>query len=126
MLNMEYTLKFCFLAFLLGLSSAATLRAEPKTECWFQDRYCDTSDKDHDVFILTDDAMDDTEECYNQCFAEKGLAAPAKPCLGFTLRTVRGQHECQLLREPCVANMVDACIAWGACVSGPSDCNTNV
>ena len=114
--------KVCILSCVLGLALTASLKSGPKELCPFKSEYCDTRGADYDVFILSDENMDDTEECSNQCFAEKDLAKPQKPCLGFTMRTVRGHSECQLLRAPCVKNKKDACIARGACTSGPAYC----
>ena len=94
--------KVCIFSCVLGLALTASLKSGPKELCPFKSEYCDTRGADYDVFILSDENMDDTEECSNQCFAEKDLAKPQKPCLGFTMRTVRGHSECQLLRAPCV------------------------
>jgi hypothetical protein len=117
---MESTVKACILASLLSLTSAAIVRATPGTDCWFQDKYCDTKDVEFDVFALPDDTEDDDIECYNHCVAEN--AAEPDSCFGFTMITFRKINTCQILREPCVDNINDPCLASGSCISGPADC----
>merc|ERR1712106_373338 len=119
-LRMTGKLIVCIFFCVFGLSLTATLKSAPTDVCTFRTEYCDARGTDYDVFILSNEMLDDTEECFNQCFAEKDKKK--KPCLAFTLRTVRGHAECQILRAPCAKNDWDGCIALGACTSGPSHC----
>ena len=123
-LNMDSTVKACILSSLLGLTTAAILRADPGPDCWIQDKYCDTKDTEFTIFPLTDPLKDDAEECYEACFSKKDLTAPDKPCLGFTLNTFRNQPQCQLQQQECQDYIADDCFENGLCVSGPNDCAT--
>ena len=114
-LNMTSTVKaFLVAALLVGVTSAGLLKVAPGVDCWYKDRYCETTGVQSTTLIDKD--VEDVEECYNLCAAEP-------TCNEFTVKTNGARPgQCYMLTEACVENKVDDCIAFGKCVSGPSDC----
>jgi len=103
--------------------------ASSQFDCPLVDSFCDPEDAQYDLGELTGDnllptatATDASEECYNLCNAESGPAADPK-CEDFTVLKIGNRPpKCYLLREPCITNIHDDCIAKGNCISGPNDC----
>jgi len=93
------------------------------------DSFCDPEDAQYDLGALTGDnllptatAADAAEECYTLCNAESAVDADPR-CEDFTVMKVGNRPpKCYLLREACMTNIVDDCIAKGNCISGPNDC----
>ena len=86
----------------MSLFNCGLVKNGEKNICQVTNEVCDTTAADFDVFILSNEQMDDATECSNQCEAESNLGEGKKPCLGYNLRTLRGHSECLLLRSPCV------------------------
>ena len=121
---MDSTVKACLLSCLLSLATAIPF------ECPYVDQYCNLDGIKSDDFPLAEpvaDLADAAEKCYTACNAQKDADANAdatNACKAFTVMSIRGKFECNLIRDNCVLNKDDKCIsrAEKTCQSGRSDC----
>jgi len=118
---MDSTVAAIILASLLAFVSA---QSQWSPECALENAFCDPQDAQWDAGQLSDPGLtldSAAEECYALCNAQK--EDPTSPCKDFTVRqTGNRPATCYLLREDCITNIVDDCIAAGKCISGPNDC----
>ena len=118
---MDSTVKVCLLSCLLSLATA-----QDTWPCPYENEYCDLDGIKSDDFPLTGGPYADiaaaSVDCYAACNAQADDAE--NPCKAFTVMNVRGQYECNLIRDNCVLNKDDVCItrAEKTCQSGRSDC----
>merc|ERR1719435_229956 len=111
-------------------SLLASVSSQWLNGCPLVDSFCDPEDAQYDLGTLTGDnllptatAADAAEECYNLCNAESAVDSVPR-CEDFTVMKVGNRPpKCYLLREACMTNIVDDCIAKGNCISGPNDCS---
>merc|ERR1711874_634978 len=110
---------------LASLLAAASAQWSP--DCALQEAFCDPDDAQYDEGALSDPSIDlaaAAGECYDLCFAEKD--DPTSPCMDFTVMKLGARPaRCYLLRESCIKNIVDDCIALGNAARLVSQCGVD-